>query len=174
MAKPPNHGKGAGSPEPAKRRNAVRDVGSLLPDVGGMAFRRFGFVQGALLARWREVVGPVYARWSIPESLKYARGEKTAGTLTIRVEGPFSVQLQHVAPQIVDRANRILGHGAVARLRLVQGEVPKPSERPVPQPQSRSDTPAANLSGVGDEGLRTALEGLAAQLAATKGPPRIG
>jgi hypothetical protein len=171
MAKPPKDRNGS---EPASRRNGVRDVGSLLPDVGGMAFRRFGFVQGALLARWRDVVGPVYARWSIPESLKFARGEKTGGTLTVRVEGPFSVQLQHVAPQIIDRANRILGHGAVAKLRLVQGEVPKPAARAAAAALPPSDAPAANLSGVGDEGLRSALEELAAQLGSRKGPPRIG
>jgi hypothetical protein len=152
----------------------VRDVGSLLPDVGGMAFRRFGFVQGALLARWRDVVGPVYARWSIPESLKFARGQTSDGVLTIRVEGPFSVQLQHVGPQIIDRANRILGHAAVGRIRLVQGEVPRPAERPVAQPAPAGEGPKANLSGVKDEGLRAALEDLAAQLGTAKPPPRIG
>lgn len=174
MAKPPRKSDG---PEPAQRRNGVRDVGSLLPDVGGMAFRRFGFVQGALLARWRDVVGPVYARWSVPESLKFPRGETSGGVLTIRVEGPFSVQLQHVAPQIIDRANRILGHAAVGRIRLVQGEVPKPADRPATPPQA-AGAPApsgiANLSGVKDEGLRSALEELAAQLGTAKGPPRIG
>jgi hypothetical protein len=152
----------------------VRDVGSLLPDVGGTAFRRFGFVQGALLARWKDVVGPVYARWSIPESLRIPRGQTTGGVLTIRVEGPFSLQLQHVAPQIIDRANRILGANAVARLKLVQGEVPKPAERPQAAPQPVAAAPAVNLSGVRDEGLRSALEDLAAQLGSAKAPPRIG
>ena len=171
MAKPPKDRKGQ---EPAPRRNGVRDVGSLLPDVGGTAFRRFGFVQGALLARWKDVVGPVYARWSIPESLRIPRGQTTGGVLTIRVEGPFSLQLQPVAPQIIDRANRILGANAVARLKLVQGEVPKPAERPQAAPQPVAAAPAVNLSGVRDEGLRSALEDLAAQLGSAKAPPRIG
>lgn len=181
MAKPPNDsakarkgGKGAPAPE---RRNGVRDVGSLLPDVGGTAFRRFGFVQGALLARWKDVVGPVYARWSVPQTLRFPRGQSTGGVLTIRVEGPFSLQLQHVAPQIVDRANRILGANAVARLKLVQGEVPKPAERPRAAPANpapASPAPTVNLSGVRDEGLRSALEELAAQLGSAKAPPRIG
>jgi hypothetical protein len=173
MAKPPRK---SSDSVPPGRRNGVRDVGSLLPDVGGMAFRRFGFLQGALLSRWREVVGPVYARWSIPESLKFARGETTGGILTIRVEGPFSIQLQHVGPQIIDRANRILGHAAVGRIRLVQGEVPKPAERPVAiaRPPGAAPVDQPNLAGVKDEGLRTALEDLAAQLATAKGPPKIG
>lgn len=166
------------APQPAPRRNGVRDVGSLLPDVGGVAFRRFGFVQSTLLARWRDVVGPVYARWSVPESLKFPRGEKTGGTLTIRVEGPFSLQLQHVAPQLLDRVNQILGHNAVARLRLVQGEVPKTPVRDAPPPQGRA-VETGNLAGVKDDGLRAALEDLAAQIAVAqiggaKGPPKIG
>jgi len=165
---------------PAPRRNGVRDVGSLLPDVGGVAFRRFGFVQGALLGRWRDIVGPVYARWSIPDSLRFPRGQKTDGTLTIRVEGPFSVQLQHVAPQIIERVNRILGHNAVSRLKLVQGEVPAPAIRPQPvRARTATETDvgvpgaASNLVGVKDEGLRAALEDLAAQIAIAKGPPKI-
>jgi hypothetical protein len=174
MAKPPNK---ADSNAPARRGHGARDVGSLLPDVGGVAFRRFGFVQGALLARWREVVGPVYARWSVPQSIRFARGEKTGGTLTVRVEGPFSLQLQHVAPQIVDRANRILGHGAIARLRLVQGDVPAPAERAAePLPPAGPAPPnvvPVNLGGIADPGLRAALEDLARQLAAARDPPKL-
>jgi hypothetical protein len=166
MAKPPKEMKAA------SRRNGVRDVGSLLPDVGGVAFRRFGFVQGALLGRWREVVGPVYARWSVPESIRFPRGLKSDGVLTIRVEGPFSLQLQHVAPQIIERVNRILGHNAVARVKLVQGEVPKPDLRPVVM-QPAAVAPVGNLVGVKDAGLRSALEDLAAQIAVATGPPKI-
>lgn len=164
MSNPPKSPvKSPAKAEAARRRRRAEPVGALLPDVGGMAFRRFGFAQGALVGRWAEVVGPVYARWSIPESIRFARGEKGNGTLTIRVEGPFSIQLQHVAPQIIERANRIFGHAAIARLRLVQGEVPKPSERPRPVPR-QSGAPVGNLSGVRDDGLRRALEALAREL----------
>jgi hypothetical protein len=151
----------------------MRDVGALLPEVGGVAFRRFGFLQTTLVGRWREVVGPVYARWSVPESIRFPRGEKIGGTLTIRVEGPFSLQLQHVAPQIIERVNRILGHNAVARVKLVQGDVPKPADRPAP-PRAPEPAPVTNLVGVRDEGLRAALQDLAAQVALQKGPPKIG
>lgn len=185
MAKPPKDETPVGrdgrlrAAQPAPRRNGVRDVGSLLPDVGGVAFKRFGFVQGALLGRWREIVGPVYARWSVPDSLRFPRGQKTEGTLTIRVEGPFSVQLQHVAPQIIERVNRILGHNAVSRLKLVQGEVPAPAIRPQPASvrtgvEQGGLAPVSNLVGVKDDGLRAALEDLAAQIAIAKGPPKIG
>lgn len=156
----------------------MREVGALLPDVGGMAFRRYGFAHGTLLARWRDVVGPVYARWSVPESLRFPRGQTVGGTLTVRVEGPFALQVQHVAPQLIERVNRILGHNAVARLKLLQGEVPQPPARPAPP---SGDVTAnllpiadARLVGVKDDGLRAALEDLAAQLARRSGPPKVG
>lgn len=174
MAKPPKQ-----SQSPAPRRNGVREVGALLPDVGGVAFRRFGFSHSALISRWREVVGPVYARWSIPESLRYPRGQTVGGTLTVRVEGPFALQLQHVSPQLVERVNRILGHNAVAKLKLVQGEVPRQPARPAPPPEQAAGTAnlapltQQTLSGVKDDGLREALQDLAAALAGS-GPPKIG
>jgi len=177
MAKPPK----AGDQTPAERRGGARgggarDVGSLLPAVGGVAFKRFGFSQAQLLGRWREVVGPVYARWSIPESLRFPQGKKSGGTLTIRVEGPFSTQLQHVTPQIIERVNRIFGYAAVERVRLLQGEVPRPAARPQPPQGVGPDGPGAspNLSGVKDQQLREALEQLARQLGASSGPPKIG
>lgn len=174
MAKPPKDAKETRLAEPPARRNQARPVGELLPDVGATAFRRFGFLQGALVARWREVVGPVYARWSVPQSIRFPRGSRLSGTLIVRAQGPFALQLQHVAPQVIDRANRILGAGVIGGLKLVQGDVPAP-DRVSPAPQAPE--PAAgltNLSGVADPDLRRALEDLSAALAHTRGPPRIG
>ena len=45
----------------------ARAVSELLPKVGGAAFRKFGFVQSAVVSRWAEIVGERYARVSSPE-----------------------------------------------------------------------------------------------------------
>jgi len=128
-----------------------------------MAFRRFGFVHSELPARWGEIVGPVYARWSVPQSLRFPRGAKTGGTLSILVAGPFSTQLQHAAPQIIERVNRIFGHAAVARLRLVQGAVPQ-SRNPDPPRKTRKTSPETSFPAIADPDLRRALEALAREL----------
>ena len=34
-------------------------------------FKRFGFVQGAVVSRWAEIVGERYAKVSTPESIRF-------------------------------------------------------------------------------------------------------
>lgn len=163
----------------ARRRNGVREVGELLPRAGALAFRRFGFSQGVMLARWHEIVGPVYARWSVPESLRPDRGGGApGGVLTVRVEGAFALQLQHIAPQLIERVNLLLGAGTVARLRLVQGEVVPSGVRRRPAKATRhggnvAAVDLARLHGIADSGLRGALEELAAQVAGGDIPPPV-
>jgi hypothetical protein len=43
--------------------------------------------------------------------------------LTVRVEGPQAVFLQHEATQIIERVNAFLGYGAIGRLRIVQAPI---------------------------------------------------
>lgn len=157
-----------------KRRSLrARLVGEMVGAVGGVAFRRFGFAQAQLIGRWREIVGPVYARWTAPEGLRFPRGQKVEGTLTIRVDGPFAVQLNHVAPQIIERANRVFGYAAVGRLRLVQGQVDNGAVAAAPKARAAPAAPPPSLRAVRDDGLRDALAGLAAQLGGTSGPPEV-
>ncbi len=158
------------SPPPPARRGAPATIAELLPAVGGEAFRRFGFRQATLAARWREVVGPLYARWSVPEAIRKARGGEPA--LHILVEGPFAPQLQHVAPRIIEAVNRLLGPGTVSRIRLRQGVVPKRAAASPAHPPAASRATTPNLAGIRDPELRSALERLAAALSAPSGPVR--
>ena len=47
------------------RANRARAVSEIVPDVGRVAFRRFGFIQSSVVSRWREIVGERYADASI-------------------------------------------------------------------------------------------------------------
>jgi hypothetical protein len=163
----------AEAPAPPPRGGPARPLGALLPAVGGVAFRRFGFVHSELLTRWSDIVGPAHARWSVPESLRFPKGQSAGGILTVRVEGPFATQMQHLAPVVVERVNRIFGHGAVARLKLVQGRVPRADVPAAPAPDPAA-ADAANLRDIADGPLRQSLEALAALVARAAGPPRVG
>ncbi len=160
-------------PERPRVRRGARAVAELVPAVGDKAFRRFGFAQHAIVARWAEIVGERYARYSTPEALTFPAGKKAGGTLRIVVTGSFAPMLKHVEPQVVERVNRFFGYEAVARLALRHGDLPTVQRRAVPAPQPLSAETESTLREVADPELRERLESLARALSATSGPPRI-
>jgi hypothetical protein len=104
-----------------------------------VAFRRFGFVQSAIVSRWSEIVGERYARVSSPESIRFPMGKKSGGVLTLLVEGAHSPLLQHLAPLIIERVNRFFGYEAVNRVVFRQGKPSAP--RPKPAGPNRVQSP---------------------------------
>ncbi len=159
---------------PAERSRRPRRVAELVPNVGGQAFRRFGFTQSIIVERWAEIVGERYARHSRPESLVIARGKQAGGTLKIAVAGALAPMLAHVEPQIIERVNRLLGAAAVARIQLRQADI-DPPQRPAPATVKvpLSAETQSTLRDIADPGLRASLESLAEALSATRGPPIV-
>src|SRR5687767_15953293 len=98
------------------RQGRSRSAGELIGAAGGMAFKRFGFVQGAVVSRWAEIVGERYARVSSPESIRFPTGRKSGGVLTLLVEGAHAPLMQHLTPLIVERVNRFFGYEAINQI----------------------------------------------------------
>jgi len=145
-----------------------------VPGVGRAAFRRFGFVQSAIVARWPEIVGEAYARHSAPDAMSFPPGKRSGATLTIVCAGPFATMLQHIEPQIIERVNRFFGYAAVARVSLKHGELPaRPKRAAAPELKPLSPEISSMLKPIGDPGLRASLEALAQQIGVTRGPPVI-
>lgn len=130
---------------------------------------RQGFGEASLIMQWREIVGVRIADICAPEKLRWAaRGRKASpdkpqepATLVLRVEPGFGLEIQHMAPAIVDRINAHLGWRCVARLTLRQEALQRPaSARPAarraPDPAIRARAEAA-AEGVAEDGLRAAL-----------------
>ena len=158
----------------APRRGYARAAGDIAGEVGGMAFKRFGFVQGAVVSRWKEIVGERYARVSAPESIRFPAGRKSGGTLTLLVDGAHAPLMQHLAPMIVERVNRFFGYPAVERVSFRQGRAPTPAPRPVRQaPVAVPKDLGDGLRLIADGELRACLEALAGQIAASSGPPAV-
>jgi hypothetical protein len=164
-----NKKKKADEPRRSMRARAVSDM---LPEIGGAAFRRFGFIQSSIVSRWKEIVGERYAGVSSPESIRFPVGRKSDGVLTLVVEGAHAPMMQHVVPVIMERVNRFFGYSAVARVTFRQGvvqlakaksRVAPPSLRPIPADLGDS------LREVADPELRQVLEALARGVAARDG-----
>ena len=126
---------------PHARFGAV-PVGRLAALVAAPAFERHGPGHGQIAAAWTEIVGPELARVSRPSRLTWPRTATSnrdrrgqgGATLTIEVDGPRAVELQHAAPHVLEAVNTLFGYRAVSRLRLVQGSPSRLRRRPPRQP----------------------------------------
>ncbi len=153
----------------ARRRGGLRPIAVTLPKVTRKALGRRGLAEGSLITEWPEIVGETLAARCLPMKLSFADPKRRAeGTLTLQVESAWTLELQHLAPKLIERINQTLGYAAVSRLAFRQGPLP---HRPVDQGKAREAQgeltdaadaiPAAELSGaIDDEGLRAALQGL--------------
>ena len=169
MAKSPR----SESAKDAPRRGYARSAGDLVGDVARLTFKRFGFVQGAVVSRWGEIVGERYAKVSTPESIRFPAGKRSGGTLTLNVEGAHAPLMQHLTPLIIERVNRFFGYAAVDKIAFRQGRV-EAVKRPVrPEPRPISRELGEGLREIADPELRACLESLAARLVTTDGAPQV-
>lgn len=161
------------------RRGGARSIADLIPAVGDLAFRKFGFVQSALITRWPEIAGERIAKVTQPQGLRFARGAKAEGTLKLTVTSAAAPMVQHLTGDLMAAVNRFFGYRAVARIDIVQGVVQRRAavSPTFAEPTRTAPPPIADNAGiraVADPELRAVLQGLAASLATRDGPPKIG
>jgi hypothetical protein len=132
-----------------------RPLSAVLPALVRPAFRGRAAATAQVLADWAAIVGPAYAPLTTPLRL-------SSGTLTISCTGPLAMELQHVAPALMERVNAHLGRVAVTRLRFVQAAPPpRPAPaRKTPPPATAAAAARAAVAGLPPGDLRDALERL--------------
>ena len=147
-----------------RKERGLLAVGASLPTVAAPSLRKRGFAQGRLITEWPASAGDLLARETVPQKLVFPRGSKGDGTLHLRVSSGFALELQHIAPQLIERINGFFGYRAVADLRFQQGPVPPKCKPRRIGPRRLADTDEARLQRTLDTieapGLRDALAGL--------------
>lgn len=134
------------------------------------AFSAHGFAYAQILTHWETIVGPELAEFCQPERLRWPAGQerirherrRLGGTLTVRVEGPAAIELQHESPHVIERLNTYYGYQAVTALKIVQGPIhrglEKTERRSVgPLPRAQEAGLQRDVDQVEDEQLRQAL-----------------
>jgi hypothetical protein len=139
---------------------ALKAIAAQVPKVTKEALKRRGPAFATIVAEWGEIVGPALAGSCLPEKLstpprppKGVASPPQSGTLTIRVSGGAAMELQHLAPLLLERINRFAGFKAVERLRFIQG--------PMPVRDIVRGAPAAPLSDAQKTGIAAAVESVA-------------
>jgi hypothetical protein len=147
-------------PRQGRSGHAGRQVARLLGAILDPAARRRGFAEASLLADWIVIVGPALARRCRPLRVDHAPGKRRGGTLLVQASGAVAIEIQHAAPQIVERINTYFGFPAVRQLRLLQMPL-RPPAPPAPRPRplgpDEEAALAARVTGVADGELREAL-----------------
>ncbi|MDO6584372.1 DciA family protein [Salipiger sp. 1_MG-2023] len=142
-----------------------------------------GFAQSRVLTHWEEIAGADIAAISRPVEIKYnprARydlgRQKKGATLVLLTNGANAQILQMRSREIVERINAVYGYQAIGELRITQtaasgfaeGRVsfdhaPRKAQEKTPSPAQQAEAHRAT-EGVGDSGLREALERLGANV----------
>ncbi|WP_027172812.1 DciA family protein [Methylobacterium sp. 10] len=160
----------------------IKPLAELIETCIGPAFAAQGFASTDILAAWPDIVGERLARFCQPSKLEWPRrarreeqGRPDPGTLVVRVEGVFALELQHLAPVVIQRINAHYGWACIGKLVLKQGRVHQAvRKRVVPplDPVKRGEVALA-VSSIDDDGLRDALDRLGVAIVASA-PPRSG
>ncbi len=149
------------------RRSTAKPLADLLDGCLKPALTAKGFAAVDIIMAWGEIVGPRLADHCEPLKLNWPRQPATTAdvhadpaTLMVRVEGAFAIELQHLAPIVIERVNAYYGWRCVGRLSLQQGPVGRDRalrHTPAPpDPQALADA-RARIGEMTDEPLREAL-----------------
>ena len=104
-----------------RRGRAFHRAGSALRRRLSEAAARRGFAEPDILIRWAEIAGPHLAEACQPVKISYGRSAPGLGaSLLVRASGARATEIEHRAPQIIERINAFYGYRAVSRLRLTQ------------------------------------------------------
>jgi hypothetical protein len=130
-----------------------------------------GFATSDIIMAWGDIVGERLAAFTQPLKIEWKKkaphadpeSRPEASTLVIRVESAFALELQHLAPTIIDRVNTYYGWRCIGKLVLKQGPVRRvEKKRPVAPALTPADREKVNtaIGPIEEESLKAALDRL--------------
>ena len=153
-------------------KGSAKTIGHFMSGVTRPVFEKFGFQRAALITDWESIIGAPLCHFTVPEEIKWNNanndlaeveqyGQKKGATLVLRVEGPAALEVQHQAPQIIERINSYFGYRAIADIRILQAPLERSGTQ---EPVKRFDLeqPIANETrlNMDDERMESAFKRL--------------
>jgi hypothetical protein len=154
------------------KRSYPKPLADLVAVCVADVFARQGFTSCAIVTHWDDIVGAEISALAEPIRMQWIRtrdpDESPPATLVLRVEGPAALEIQHMSGVIVERVNRYLGWQAVDKLSLRQAPLMRRPRLARPRIDATAAAAmAAQMTGIADDGLRTALGQLRAAIKRT-------
>jgi hypothetical protein len=152
-------------------RSAARPLADLLDSCLGPTLAAQGFATSDVITAWPEIVGSRLSAFTQPLKIEWKRRGSDPGpssrpepaTLLVRVESAFALEMQHLAPVVIERVNAHYGWRCVGRIVLKQGPVHRDARAPRPAPDvdaSERQRIGAALEAIADDDLKAALDRL--------------
>lgn len=165
-------------PSTEHRRRGFEPAFSLVSTQVRGAGEARGFAVARLVTHWAETVGEELAKITRPVKIGYAGtaagGGAMGATLTLLVQGAQAPAVGMQLDRIRERVNAVYGYNAISRIHLTQtastgfaegqAQFTHAPKAPPQDPEAEARLTAAaarQTEGVGDPGLRAALERLA-------------
>jgi hypothetical protein len=154
------------------KRSYPKPLADLVAICVADVFARQGFTSCEIVTHWDDIVGAEVAALAEPIRMQWIRSrdpdESPPATLVLRVEGPAALEIQHMSGVIIERVNRYIGWRAVNRLSLRQAPLTRRRRPARPRiDEAAVAAMAAQMTGIADDGLRTALGRLGAAIKRT-------
>lgn len=156
------------------KRSGARPLAELIGPCLGPAIAKQGFSGADILVSWPEIVGERLGAMSQPVKLDWPRRRREderapsePGTLVVRTDGAAALELQHLAPVVIERVNAYYGWRCVGRIVLKQAPVRRARPAGVAPrtlaPEAASDI-AGRIAAIADPALGRALTRLGTAL----------
>lgn len=150
-----------------RKAKGFLSAGGLITGQMQTAQAKRGFALARLQALWDDVAGVDLCSVCWPARLATTRGP-AGGLLTLAVEGAHAPMVQMMVPTLRERINGAMGPGTVGRIQLrhaadvrPEGAAARPVKRERPEPKPLPADLTEQLSSIGDDEFRIALETLA-------------
>lgn len=137
----------------------------------GRALAAQGFAASDIIVAWPDIVGARFSGFTQPMRIDWPRRDRSAdpgarpepAALVVRVESAFALEMQHLAPLVIERINAYYGWRCIGRIVLKQGPVRRalPRAKAAPAlPEAERQRVAAAVEAVDEDRLRDALDRL--------------
>lgn len=155
-----------------------RPLAELIEETLAPVLAAQGFASSDIIASWPELVGERLSLKCEPLKINWPRKTATsqssdAATLIVKVESAFALDLQHLAPILIERINARYGWKAIGKVVLKQGPIRKivpPTPIPAPSPEL-IDQARRTVGVLADTSLAESLTRLGAGILARKDRP---
>ncbi|MBM6592643.1 DUF721 domain-containing protein [Microvirga pudoricolor] len=149
-------------------RSRTRPLADFIDVCLGPSLAAQGFAASDVIVAWPDIVGERLAAFTQPLKIEWKKRPPHSdpetraepATLVVRVEGAFALELQHLAPQVIERVNAHYGWRCIGKLVLKQGAVRRAAPRKPPAPVlSDTDRLKVELASqaIEEDGLKAAI-----------------